>query len=156
MLRRLAVVSLAAGVLGAMAVLGTTAFAANDHTVPMPDTFSDINPCTGDVVMITETYTKSVMHESTDANGGAHFTGTLVATLETSDGFSGRQTIWFGDNASGDGSHDVNSFTFSATLGNGSGQRVVIHENAHMTIVDGNPVVVRDSASFECRGKPNA
>jgi hypothetical protein len=130
--------------------------AANDHTVPPPDVFVDANPCTGLDTTITQTYSKAVSHFSMDANGGEHFTGTLVGTIETADGYSGRFTIWFGDNVSGDGEHSVSSFTFSSTLGNDSGQRIVIHQVGHVTFVDGALVVEIDNSSFECRGMPAA
>jgi hypothetical protein len=133
---------------------GGVALAANDHTVPPPDVFSDVNPCNGNTVTITQTYKNSVIHFSEDANGGGHFTGTMNGTITTDDGYSGRFTVWFGENASADGSHDVNGFTFSATLGNGSGQHVVVHETGHLTVVGGDIVVSFDKPSAECTGKP--
>jgi hypothetical protein len=133
---------------------GGIASAANDHSLPPPEVFTDINPCTGDEVEITETYKKAVFHFSEDANGGFHVTGTLIAEIETEDGYSGRSTVWFGENGSGDASHFVSTFTYSATLGNGSGQRVVVHTTGHITVVDGDIVVEHENFIFECKGKP--
>src|SRR5437870_4190905 len=110
MLRKIAVLAVATLVIGLGVLVGTgIATAANDHSLPTPnpETFTDINPCTGNLVNITETYTKAVFHESTDAQGGDHFTVTLVATLETDDGFVGRETFWIGANESGDSSSSV-------------------------------------------------
>ena len=133
-----------------------TVSAANDHTLPPPDVFVDENPCTGLDTTITQTYKKAVFHFSEDGNGGGHVTGTLVGTIETADGFSGRFTIWFGENLSGDGEHFVGTFTFSATLHNDAGQQVVVHETGHITVVDGEIIVEVEHTIFECRGKPAA
>jgi hypothetical protein len=130
------------------------ASAANEHDLPPPEVFMDTNPCTGDLVEITETFKKAVFHSSEDANGGFHVTGTLVADIETEDGFSGRSTLRFSENGSGDASHFVGSFTYSATLGNGSGQRVVVHTSGHITVANGEVKVEHESFSLECRGKP--
>jgi hypothetical protein len=137
--------------------VASVANAANDHTLPPPNVFEDINPCTGELTIITETFKKSVFHFSEDANGGIHVTGTGVVLIETADGFSGRETFWFGENSGvGGGDNGASTFTFSATLGDGSGQKVVIHIVAHVTIVDGEVVVEFENDSFECLGKPAA
>ncbi len=155
MLRWLGALVIATVIVGFGVLSGAgVALAANDHTVPPPDVFDDINPCTGDEVEITQTYTKAVFHLSEDAHGGFHFTGTFSGTIATEDGYSGRFTFWFGGNESSDFSHSVGTFTFSATLGNGTGQRVVVHELGHVTIVDGDIVVEIENSSLECKGKP--
>src|SRR5687768_9581046 len=96
---------------GALFGSAVLAAAANDHTLPPPNSFDDINPCTGAVTTITETPLRSVFHDSEDANGGVHFPGTTVFKVETEDGFSGRETVWFGGNVNSD--MDVEAFTFS-------------------------------------------
>lgn len=143
-------------VMSGTALLGTAvvANAANDHTLPPAEVFEDINPCTGELTTITETFQKSVFHISEDGTGGIHITGTAVLTVETADGFSGRETFWFGANLNSD--MDIVTFTFSATLGDGSGQRVVIHGVAHITFVNGEHKVTFENESFECLGRPAA
>jgi hypothetical protein len=144
-----AFVSLSAGIGGALA--------ANDHTVPPPVSFTDTNPCTGEDTLITQTFTNAVFHESMDTQGGTHVTGTASGIIETDDGFSGRFTGWFGSNDMiGGGDNGVASDTFSATLRNGEGQVVVVHAVEHITLVDGEIIVVFDHSSLECRGKPAA
>ena len=143
---------LAAGALALGAILPATA--ANDHTLPPTEVFQDINPCTGLLVTITEVYKNFVYHESTDANGGVHFTGTNNGTISTNDGFSGRFTNWFGGNAGGASGVDQDHFTFSATLHNGTGMTATVHVSGHFVVKDGVPVKTDFNESATCVGKP--
>ena len=129
-----------------------------DHTLPPDGSFDVFNPCTGQPTTLTEHYLKFVYHENMDETGGVHFTLTGVIETTTVDGFSGRETFWMGGNF-GPGHSDIEeqTGTLSNTLGNGSGQRIVVHFLVHIVFKDGVPVVVRDGPpSVECRGKPVA
>jgi len=126
-----------------------------DHTLPPDEVFEDVNPCTGEVTTVTFSYKKAVFHENVDSAGGLHFTFTGTGTASTADGFSGRFTVWPGANFVAGGNVGVETFTFSATLRNGSGQLANVHVVAHITVVDGMPVVVVEREIFECMGKPS-
>lgn len=123
------------------------------HDVPPDETFTDVNPCTGQLTTITQHYTKFVIREGADAAGGFHVTGTAVGTLTTADGFAGRFTFWFGFNGTQSGT-SVETFTNSNTLGNGSGQRVLVTIAAHVTSVNGVITVEHELVNFKCVGKP--
>jgi len=151
------------------AVLGTAGIvsAVTDHSLPPDDVFTDVNPCTGALTTITVSFKQAVFHESQDATGGLHLTGTAVGTITTADGFSGRQTFWFGANIESGGSDlSVNTFTESATLRGPGGQVVVVHGVAHISgkglvfdddgnLISGTPTVAFEKFSLECKGKPN-
>ena len=148
---------LAAGILSAAALaLGAIlpAAAANDHTLPPTESSTEINPCTGLPVTVTEVYKTAVFHISTDASGGVHLTGTANGTISTSDGFSGRFTLWFGGKLGGANGLDQNHFTFSATLHNGTGMTVNVHSSGHFIVKDGVPVKTVENNSATCVGKP--
>lgn len=123
------------------------------HDVPPDETFTDVNPCTGQPTTITQHYTKFVLREGPDGAGGFHVTGTAVGTVTTADGFSGRFTFWFGFNGNASGT-SAETFTNSNTLGNGSGQRVLVTVAAHMTFVNGELQVEHELENFKCVGKP--
>jgi hypothetical protein len=123
------------------------------HEVPPDDVFVDVNPCTGQLTTITNSFKSFVIREGTDAAGGFHVTGTGVGTITTADGFSGRFTFWFGFNATKSGT-TVETFTNSNTLGNGSGQRVLVTVAFHVTVVNGEVRVEHEHVNFTCVGKP--
>ena len=121
-------------IVAALALLGITAapVAADnrDSTVTLhgvTETMPDANPCTGDPGLLTATY-NAVFHESGDAAGGFHVTGTLTGTFEfvptdaTQPSISGRFTVWFGGNIGANGQGFWQ--TFSVT-GNGSDGSVI-------------------------------
>ena len=143
---------LAAAALALGAILPATA--ANDHSLPPTEVDHDTNPCTGNIVAITEVYTNAVFHLSTDASGGVHLTGTVNGTITTDDGFAGRFTGWFGGKAGGASGVDQNIFTYSATLHNGTGMTVNVHFSGHFVVKDGFPVKVVENDSITCVGKP--
>jgi hypothetical protein len=66
--------------------------------------------------------------------------------------FSGRSTFWFGGNVRPDGSFNE-TFTQSATLGDGSGARVLITVATHVTIANGELRVEHEHAKARCVGK---
>lgn len=143
--------------LGALAAALTLAAAATAASpamkIDLPDeSFTDLNPCTGATVTVTFHYTTFVIREGGDANGGAHVTGTGTGTATTSDGFSGRFTFWFGGNVRPDGSFNE-TFTQSATLGDGTGARVLVTVVTHVTIANGEVRVEFERANSRCLGK---
>ena len=143
-----------------VAVLGVAGTAsANgpaDHSLPPIPPEVEFNPCTGADTLVTLTPRKAVFHLSVDNAGGSHLTGTFLGDITTADGFSGRATGWFGGNdGSGGSGVEVFTATFSATMKNDSKQTVVIHGVFHITLKDGNPVVLFEVESEECRGKPS-
>ena len=149
---------LAATLSGAALAIGSIlpAVAANDHSLPSPEVFLDVNPCTGTIVTLTQVYTKSVLHESVDASGGSHFTGTQGGTITASDGFAGRFTVWFGFNEGGGASGvEVGTFTYSATLRNGTGQVANVHFVGHYIVKDGTIIKTVENESLVCVGKPS-
>ncbi len=139
----------------ALVVPAALASGPADHTLPPDEVFQDVNPCTGEVTTVTLSYKKAVFHENVDSAGGLHFTFTGTGTVSTADGFSGRFTVWPGANFVAGGSVGVETFTFSATLRDGSGQLANVHFVGHITVIDGTPVVVVEREIFECVGKPS-
>jgi hypothetical protein len=103
-------------------------------------------------VTITYHYRTFVIREGSDGAGGFHVTGTGTGTATTSDGFSGRFTFWFGGNERPDGSFSETS-TNSNTLGDGSGARILVTVQSHVTIANGEPRVEHEQVNFRCVGK---
>lgn len=143
-----------AGVL--LASLTLAASAAADpavHELPPDETFTDVNPCTGQTTTITFSYSKFVIREGPDAAGGFHVTGTGVGTVTTTDGFTGRFTFWFGFNGTRSGT-TVETFTQSVTISNESRQRVVAIFVFHVTSVDGDVKAEIELDKIRCLGRP--
>ena len=95
--------------LGLMA--GPALAQATSTTTPfhgVTEEFVDVNPCTGDPATIQLTY-NGVFHESTGADGSVHVTGTQTGTIvltpldPTLPTYTGRFTVWFGDNFNSSG-----------------------------------------------------
>jgi hypothetical protein len=125
------------------------------HEVPADEVFTDTNPCTGESVEVTFHYLQYVAHSTEDGKGGVHAETSGVLEVTTDDGFSGRGQVrarnsWSAGDVSQEG------FGLSVTLGNGTGQRVVVHIVGHLVIVDGVPTVELEIESLECQGKPVA
>lgn len=139
----------------ALTVPAALASGPADHTLPPDEVFEDVNPCTGELTTVTQSYKTAVFHENVDSAGGLHFTFTGTGAITTTDGFSGRFTVWAGANVVAGGDVAVETFTFSATLRNGSGQLVNAHFVVHISVIDGTPVVEVEVDSLECRGKPS-
>ena len=95
------------------------------------ETFPEANPCTGDPGLVTVTY-NAVFHESVDASGGIHLTGTLTGTFDfqptdtSQPSYSGRFTSWFGGNIGANGEGFWSTFSLTGWGSDGS----VIHFNA--------------------------
>jgi hypothetical protein len=115
-----------------IALLGLTgapvAADSRDSTVTLhgvTETFPDVNPCTGDPGMVTVTY-NAVFHESGDAAGGFHLTGTQTGTFEfvpddaTQPSFTGRFTVWFGGNIGANGEGFWQTFSVTGYGSDGS------------------------------------
>lgn len=133
----------------------TAAATAGSPAIKMdvPDeSFTDLNPCTGATVTVTYHYTTFVLREGPDGAGGTHVTGTGTGTATTSDGFSGRFTFWFGGNTRPDGSLN-DTFTNSNTLGDGSGARIQVVVQSHVTMANGELRVEHEQVNFRCVGK---
>ena len=139
---------IAALALAAVASAGSPAI-----KMDVPDeSFTDLNPCTGETVTITYSYTTFVIREGPDGAGGTHVTGTGTGTATTSDGFSGRFTFWFGGNTRPDGSFNE-TFTNSNTLGDGSGARILVTVQSHVTMANGELRIEHEQTNFRCVGK---
>ena len=125
-----------------------------DHTLPDDEVFEDVNPCTGALTTITQSFTTAVFHETLNS-AGSHFTFTGTGVISTTDGFSGRFSVSGGGKFVAGGDVAVETFRFSATLRNGSGQVVNPQFVVHVTVVDGEPVVEVVLDKIGCRGKPS-
>ena len=148
----------ALGLTLALVALSTSAALANgpaDHTLPPDEVFEDVNPCTGELTTVTQSFKTAVFHENVDSAGGLHFTFTGTGAITTTDGFSGRFTGSASANLVAGGDVAVERFTFSATLRNGTGQLVNAHFIGHITVTGGTPVVEVVVDSLECKGKPS-
>jgi hypothetical protein len=145
--------ALLVGVLTAALALAAVASAGSPatKTVPPDESFTDLNPCTGATVTVTYSYRMLVMREGDDGAGGSHVTVTATGIATTSDGFSGRFTFWFGENARPDGSFS-GTFTNSNTLGDGSGARILVTVQQHATFANGELRVEHEHANFRCVG----
>lgn len=126
-----------------------------DHTLPPDEVFEDVNPCTGELTTVTQSFKTAVFHETVDLTGGLHFTFTGTGVISTTDGFSGRFSVSAGANLVAGGDVAGETFRFSATLRNGSGQLVNAQFLVHVTVIDGAPVVEVVMDSLQCRGKPS-
>ena len=125
-----------------------------DHTLPPDASFEDVNPCTGELTTVTQSYTTAVFHE-TDSAGGFHFSFSGAGVISTTDGFAGRFSESGSGNLVAGGDVGVETFRFSATLRNGSGQVVTAHFLFHVTVIDGTAVAEVELDNLACRGKPS-
>ena len=124
------------------------------HDLPPDDTVSVTNPCTGEDTLLTSHFVQWTEHSNDNPAGGGQDLITAVVELTTTDGFSGQQTIHF--QIRGGGGVGMLSNQVDATLGNGTGQRVVVHIIFRMVSKDGVLIVEIDRESIECQGKPVA
>jgi len=116
------------------------------------ETFPEANPCTGDPGLVTVTY-NAVFHESVDAAGGTHLTGTLTGTFEfqptdtSQPSYSGRFTNWFGGNIGANGQGFWSTFSLTGYGSDGS----VIHFNGVMQFHVSNGEVNVEFTLENCR-----
>jgi len=108
--RRVALLACLAGLVVALSApaAAAQAIAFTETVQGFTETFSDVNPCTGDPGQLTVTY-NGVFHVTEDPNGGFHVTGTQTGTFSfvPDDGglpsYTGRFTVWFGGNITSNG-----------------------------------------------------
>jgi hypothetical protein len=114
-------------------------------TVKQTDTFPSANPCTGDLGTLTITY-NGVFHVTEFADGHYHVTGTQTGTFDfdtadpTKPDYSGRVTVWFGENGNVNGFNGT--FTLNGRATGTDGSTLRFHQTSHITIV-GSDVVVQ-------------
>ena len=127
------------------------------HDLPPDDSEIVTNPCTGEDTLLTFHFVQWTEHVNDNPAGGGQDLITAVVELTTSDGFSGQETTVFQIRGGGGGS-DIGMLSdqINATLGNGTGQRVVLHIVFRQVSKDGVTIVEIDRESLECRGKPVA
>jgi hypothetical protein len=126
----------------------TTTQTVKDFT----ESFSEVNPCTGDPGTVTVTY-NGVFHTTIDPTGGFHVTGTIAGTFEfvpddaTQPTYTGRVTNWFGGNIGANGEGFWSTFSVTGFGSDGS----VIHFNGNMQFHLSNGVVHVDFTLGNCR-----
>ena len=102
------------------------------------ETFSDVNPCTGEPATIELTY-NAVFHITTDPNGSEHVTGTQTGTVTlTHDdpslpSYTGRFTVWFGGNLNPKTEGFWFTFNVKATGSDGSTLSLNAVEQLHVS-----------------------
>jgi hypothetical protein len=121
-----------------------------------PIVFTDVNPCTGEAHIVTLTLTlRAHEFELTDP-ARHHGTTQLAGTIATSDGFSGRITEIEIDNGAGlFGEDEGRGMATAVTNGiarDDSGAGFSVHLLFHVTVVNGEPLVVVDRFRLECLG----
>jgi hypothetical protein len=127
------------------------------HDPPPDEVFIDENPCTNEDTEVTFHFLHYVERLTLDGAGGSHLQISGVLEVTTDDGFSGHgQYIVERASVTAGGVEQNTPTKLSVTLGNGTGQRVVVHILAHLVIVDGEVVVDFEIERIECRGKPVA
>jgi hypothetical protein len=87
-------------------------------------TFTDVNPCSGDPVTVTLTY-NGVVSFTVDPQGGLHVTGTMAGTVEVTPLDSGptatgRFATWFGEGTSSNSDGDWETFNLKLKGSDGS------------------------------------
>jgi hypothetical protein len=121
-----------------------------------PIVFTDLNPCTGKLHVVTLTLTLRA-HEFELADPARHHgTTTLAGTITTSDWFSGRITEIEVDYGSGvfgqpEGRGMATAVT-NGIAGNDSGDAFSVHLLFQVTVVNGEPTVLIDEFRLECLG----
>lgn len=152
--------SLFAGVILALAVVMPVAAGGGSHTLSYTETFhgtqtsTDVNPCDGNTVDITQTG-NSVDHVTyfpASDEVWATFTqeGTFSAVDEgTGVVYQGHSTVWGNFNVNRQNSNSTFTLTIMATGSDGS--TIVDHEVTHYTMLpDGTLVVNFDKANVTC------
>ena len=132
---RLCLLMLFALVLGSLAPAAALAQPPTTETIHEQfDTVEHDTLCSGAVVPIQITG-KSIFHITDFGDGRYHLTGTQTGRFITTDAgvtYSGRFTIWFGENSN---SKSFNgTFTFSATGKGDDGSKLRIQGVAHFAV----------------------
>lgn len=115
------------------------------------DVFPAPNGCTGALTTFTAVHESLVLHETLDAQGGSHVTGTEHGTITSTDGFSGNFTAWFGGSGGGNGAI-VGQFTATVILTNADGDRLKVQIVEAFTLVGGEAKAEVSRFSSKCIG----
>lgn len=121
-----------------------------------PRTFAAVNPCTGEphLVTIAETVRSHAFELADPAR--LHVNDRLTGTITTSDGFAGTIAEVGIDNGAWLSPEEESRGAFTAIVRgiarNGSGDAFAVRMVFHVTIVDGEPIVVTDQFRLECIG----
>lgn len=143
----------------AMAFAGV-AVAAPGHTVTQTQTTHttttnpDVQPCTGDPVLLTQT--SNIINHVTFFPGGDEAWGTFteedqISATDQTNGvvYTGHSTFWGNFNINNKNSNDT--FTGSIHVRGTDGSYITMHEVAHETFDQyGNPVVQFDRPTMTC------
>jgi hypothetical protein len=130
------------------------------ETFPFEFEFQDVNPCTGEVATVRFTGVERVHEFFNEAGDVHHFNVLSSATIETSDGFFGRETFVTVHNAEGlfgpreEEDRGMVIEIDNATLRNpDTGQRIRVHGASILVYVSEDENVV-EKATFvvECLG----
>jgi len=148
-----------AGTLGSLLELGAPAaladgngvqtFIQTDHHVTAVQ--HDVNPCTGDTGMLTETYS-DIFHVTVNKTG-SWITGTIEGkfTFVPDDPnavtYTGHFATWFGDE--NNLQNDVEHATFNIHATGSDGSRLTFHENTQVTL-NANGVVTVAFDKMRC------
>ena len=149
-----------AGLILALAVAAPVAAAGGDHTQNFTDTFhgyqttSDVNPCNGDTVNISETST--VVNHVTYFPASDEVWGTFTeedkvsaTDTGTSVGYTGHDTIWGNINLNRQNANSTFTATIRATGSDGS--TLAYHETTHVPMLPNGDVSVSfDKVSVTC------
>ncbi len=146
-------------------LLGLTAGAALADgpplVIPFENQFDAVNPCTGEVTTISLSGELRIHQFYNEAGDVHHFNVTLVADMQTTDGFSGSEVLVNVHNAEG---------PFAPTEDEERGMQVLIDRylvtnpetgqvawarfTLHLTYVGGEFVVNTSDVDLECHGSP--
>jgi hypothetical protein len=124
--RTLLVVAAALGLLVGVSSVATAEALTETVTLHnVTETFQDVNPCTGDPVTVTSTYS-GVFSYTVDPQGGVHVTGTSAGTFEvvpldpSLPTYTGRFASWFGESTSSNSDGDWVTFNIKLRGSDGS------------------------------------
>jgi hypothetical protein len=101
----------------------------------------DINPCTGQAVIVSFSDMKAVIRVAVDRSGTLHQVFVISGSW-TADDYSGRfhQTVMVNDFDVG-GSGDLVFAEFIVAMGSGPEGRPMTHYRAHLRVIDGVPKI---------------
>src|SRR5215203_1328046 len=142
----------------AVALAGGSAIpaaAATDTVVRPPRTFAAVNPCTGEDHLVTIAQTGSLHTFELSDPDRLHVNDRLTGTLTTTDGFSGTISEAGVDNTASPDSDEETGAYGSVVFGiarNDSGLAFSVHGVFHVTVVDGESIVVVDNFRVDCLG----
>jgi len=154
MLRLLSALSTAIGVAALMVSTNSTTL-ANTQNPPPPFSFTAPSPCTGLPVVVTLAAESASEHQSRDKTGRLHYSATLQGTVSSSDGFSGHFATPVTYKESADGRSWSTTTQLNQSLGDGSGQRIVIHSLMQVKVENGTLTFSIEKTHLACVGTPD-